>query len=300
MAVFKKLLKQFNEPYPGDFYLAHTIKTGLFIGGFVSLFFFIFEPFGLSELPRSAQSILYAGYGLIALLCIFYNDFFLPKLFPQAFKEKSWKIWKHILFTSWITLNIGLASYFLTRIAIKMAGYSPQNVSFTYVVKGAFFIAVFPITIITLIKLNMLLRQNQTIINESNPLISSHRSQLDGTNPDSKIIITAENEKDSFSCNLSDLIYISAEENYVDIFYQEEKTVRQLIRSSLSRVQEQLQLFHPQLFRCHRTYLINMDKIVSLSGNAQGLKLQLENVSLTIPVSRRYVSQFRQIIKNFA
>ena len=42
----------------------------------------------------------------------------------------------------------------------------------------------------------------------------------------------------------------------------------------------------PQFFRCHRTYLVNLDRVGHVSGNAQGYKLHLEGIDNLVPVSR--------------
>ena len=49
------------------------------------------------------------------------------------------------------------------------------------------------------------------------------------------------------------------------------------------------------LVRCHRSYMVNLNKVKNISGNAQGLKLELINHSEIIPVSRKYIP----IVKEF-
>ena len=46
--------------------------------------------------------------------------------------------------------------------------------------------------------------------------------------------------------------------------------------------------------QCHRTFLVNTEKIIRASGNAQGFTLQLKDLPETIPVSRKYVPQIRK------
>jgi DNA-binding LytR/AlgR family response regulator len=40
------------------------------------------------------------------------------------------------------------------------------------------------------------------------------------------------------------------------------------------------------IFRCHKSYLINLTQVAHISGNAQGYKLHLQNSTIEIPVSR--------------
>ncbi len=71
-----------------------------------------------------------------------------------------------------------------------------------------------------------------------------------------------------------------------------------LLRSSLTRIERQLRPFYPRLFRCHRAYIVNSARIVKVAGNAQGLKLTLKDAAAAIPVSRRYVDEFRRVIRD--
>jgi DNA-binding LytR/AlgR family response regulator len=61
---------------------------------------------------------------------------------------------------------------------------------------------------------------------------------------------------------LADLLFIQAEENYVQVFHKSEKPGRVLLRSSLTRIERQLRSFYPRLFRCHRTCIVNTAQIM--------------------------------------
>jgi DNA-binding LytR/AlgR family response regulator len=108
--------------------------------------------------------------------------------------------------------------------------------------------------------------------------------------------LVAENNKDTFQIALADLLYIEADENYVQVYYKGEKPGRVLLRSSLTRIERQLQPFYPRVFRCHRTCIVNTALIAKVSGNAQGLRLTLKDTAATIPVARRYVVEFRRLV----
>ena len=56
------------------------------------------------------------------------------------------------------------------------------------------------------------------------------------------------------------------------------------------------------LVRRHRSYIVNLKKVKNISGNAQGLKLELINQSEIIPVSRNIYplsSNFFYRIRNY-
>ena len=101
------------------------------------------------------------------------------------------------------------------------------------------------------------------------------------------------NKKQSFDLDPADILYIEAMQNYVIIHYMSGKNKEQkIVRNTLSAIEEQLQ--ESQVERTHRSYLVNRQRINSISGNAQGLKLELEGVDQKqIPVSRKYLKYFQ-------
>jgi DNA-binding LytR/AlgR family response regulator len=68
---------------------------------------------------------------------------------------------------------------------------------------------------------------------------------------------------------------------------------KKLLRNSLKAVTESL-VEHPQLFRCHKSYLVNLLNVVHVSGNAQGYKLHLLNTDFRVPVSRQHNEEIKK------
>ena len=74
----------------------------------------------------------------------------------------------------------------------------------------------------------------------------------------------------------------------------DENTLKKVTyRVTLSSLEIQLKEAS-SLIRCHRSYLVNLNKVKNISGNAQGLKLELINQSEIIPVSRNYIPIVKQ------
>ncbi|MCB0376761.1 MAG: LytTR family transcriptional regulator, partial [Sinomicrobium sp.] len=81
------------------------------------------------------------------------------------------------------------------------------------------------------------------------------------------------------------LLFVAAADNYIELHITEnEKVRRELIRNTLSAVESVLE---PAGFlRCHRSYLVNPDLVVRVSGNAQGYRLHFAETELSVPVAR--------------
>jgi DNA-binding LytR/AlgR family response regulator len=200
---------------------------------------------------------------------------------------------------SWVTLVIGLGCYLLSGAVCAHFGLSARWVRLQTIVFDTFIIAILPISIINLINYALLLRRNSRVVLEANRHLQQPAARPPAKDPSpAQVNLVAENNKDSFRVALADLLFIQAEENYVQVFHKGEKPGRVLLRSSLIRIERQLRPFYPQLFRCHRTRIVNIAQIVKVAGNAQGLKLTIRDSSATLPVARRYVSEFRRAIRD--
>ncbi len=296
--MLRKIRGALGSPYPLEPSLLPLLLYGLGCGLFVFLFFTVFEPWGFSLLPAAPRRALFAGYGLVTFLAIFLNGLLLPRLLPRLFREESWTLGRQILWMGWVTLTIGLGCYLLSRALCSHYGIPAHWVRLKTIVVDTFLIAIFPVTLINLANSALLLRRSARVVEEANRRLEGPgASPPKGSACAERLRITAENEKDSLDVILADLLCIQAEENYVRVHVRGETSPPPLLRSSLTRIERQLRSCHPPLFRCHRAWIVNTARIARVEGNAQGLKLTLKDAAGVIPVSRRYVHEFRRVIR---
>jgi hypothetical protein len=294
-----RVLALLRNPYPADYSLLAALGYGSGCGLFVYLFFTVFEPLGFALLPAAPRRALFIGYGLVTGLAIALHGLLLPRLRLRFFREENWSLGKQILWMLWVTLVIGMGCFLLSRAVCVHYGLPTDWVRLRTIVLDTFFIAVFPITVINLANYARLLHRTARVIQESNRHLQQPAARTRpeaGTTPP-MVELLAENNRDSFRVAFPDLLFIQAEENYVQVHHKNEKPGRVLLRSSLTRIERQLRPFHPRLFRCHRTCIVNMGQIARVDGNAQGLKLTLKDSPAVVPVARRYVGEFRRVLR---
>jgi len=91
---------------------------------------------------------------------------------------------------------------------------------------------------------------------------------------------------------LENLLYIESADNYVTIHYlNKSKLSHFLIRNSLKWMDENLTK-KSQLVRCHRSYIVNLDKVKVLRKNKGGIFMELDAIDTPdIPVSNSYYEQ---------
>jgi hypothetical protein len=103
-----------------------------------------------------------------------------------------------------------------------------------------------------------------------------------------------------FSVKKENLLYLESAENYVSICYLNKGRIsKYLLRDTLKKMEE---IFSgTEIVRCHRSYMINFDKVKVIRKEKDGLKLELDiPTDLDIPVSKTYVDNVMQTFSKFS
>jgi len=92
-----------------------------------------------------------------------------------------------------------------------------------------------------------------------------------------------------FSLQMDALYYIESDTNYITIFYSNQgKNEKYLMRSSLKMVLEENA--NDNLVRCHRSYIVNFEKVKLYKKDKEGGVIELSNDLLpVIPVSKSHL-----------
>lgn len=269
---------------------ARRWRTCLLYGGFVFLFLLVFQPFGLRQAPQGILTIS-LGYGLTTLLVMAVLNIALPPLFPSYFSEENWTVGREI---AWNLFNIGL-------IGLANLLYSRTLYFFSFSIKALLMmegftlaIGIFPIVASTLIKEARLKRKYERQSQTLNQALSEQVPAPNVATSVSRLVIPSENAGESLSLAPGEFLYIRSADNYLEVFFEGPQGLeRKVIRNSLKAVSANL-AEQPHLFRCHKSYLVNLKKVQRVSGNAQGYKLHLPGLDQPVPVSR----QWNEEIKN--
>jgi hypothetical protein len=135
---------------------------------------------------------------------------------------------------------------------------------------------------------------------DKNRLLNERVAQRTLTEIPKKGLIGFTDEKGELkiSIMLDNLIYIDSADNYATIHYiNKEKIANFLIRNSLKWMEENLTKETP-LVRCHRSYIINLDKVKVLRKTKAGIFLELDAPNAPdIPVSKTY---YEKVMEKFS
>lgn len=99
------------------------------------------------------------------------------------------------------------------------------------------------------------------------------------------------------SVKKENLLYLESSDNYVNIYYlNKEKISKFLLRNTMKKMEELFQ--NAEIIRCHRSYMVNFEKVKIIRKDKDGLQLELDLQSaIDIPVSRSY---FEKVMNTFS
>ena len=102
------------------------------------------------------------------------------------------------------------------------------------------------------------------------------------------VIISSENNKESFSIEVEKLVYITSEGNYVSFFIIDNNELKEkILRVTLIKIESFLKDYD-FIIRCYKSYIVNTKYVNKVAGNARGYLLKCNILDFYIPVSRKF------------
>lgn len=270
-----KISKLLKVPFPPP---QRSLKKFFFImllGICGSLFIFLYNPFEIAEQAGDLYiNILLFSLGVVFALSIIFMEWVIPWLFPRFFKN--WNIGKALFWYTLVFLFAGSINFLYKSYLGGFEDFTFLEWVFvlarTLAISGT--VAFFIVGLYQLLNRNKLAR-----------LVSGEH-----------FTIKASDGK-SYSLNLNQILYLSSDDNYVDIHYLENNHRKKLIvRSSLKHLEAQLVNPISPIKRCHRKFLINTDRVIVKKATSRSMLLELSGQPDSIAVSSQYVKDIKATI----
>lgn len=230
-----------------------------------------------------SERLLYAsGYFLICLMSLLINQYLLLRLISHL--SKDWKIWHHL---TWLVFNfftIAVGNLLFTH---YLGGVSFSLFGFLQLFGTTLLIGVPPVAFILLYRQNRLLKNHLDAAGGLDQKVELHQGRA-------KTIVNfyLPETKDSYQVEDSALLFIEAKRNYVHVHLRGSNTPR-IFRTTLSNLEQQLE-DHSGIVRCHRAFIVNLNKVIEVTGNSQGLQLHFDDDREPVPVSRSYLTSIKE------
>lgn len=279
-----------KQPYP--FYYDELKKVFLLLCSIALtsfVFTYLFDPFVVNVDEHKIDSLwIVVLHSVIPIPVAFVYLFLLKKSVKNI---ENWTLGKEFLHLIIILFIIGLFSFLIRDLIYT----NPDNWSFRYLweeIRNTFLVGSLILLIILPLNLERLISKHLKGLKTLTPHTYQHQQHIIHNNSSIKIVTSIKEE--NFELNIPSFLYAKVDSNYLEIFYKETKE-KELKRLTLKEFGDQLNSC-PFIFRVHRSYMVNLNEIESITGNAQGYKLSLKNYSQrVIPVSRSKIEEFNQV-----
>lgn len=278
----KKVINFLNRPY--GLYQDKKVKLIMILGyGFSFIVFVLFIPFEMNVWSDFRLFLIVFFTILInATICAIHLYVLQDLLF------KKFTILTTIFWWIWIDIVNGFINFIIGSIfrynKVFMWKYVYQDTL------AIMILDISPTIIILLIYHNYLLKKKIKTVNEINSNLVLYKNKLP---TDTSLALTSKNLTEVLTIDSNSLLYITTADNYIELFWKEDSQIKKtLLRNTLTNIEREIKRQCEFITRCHHSYVVNLKQIYSFSGNAAGYKIILDGISISIPVSRKYIDRF--------
>ena len=285
------MFENLNQPYQFNNNFKHNARTILFVSmGFILIVLYI-QPLGINFLKSEHDGYFVLGTGLLTAATLFLNTLFFPGIFPKMFDPAKWTIREELIWNFWMFLNLFVVFTFMAWLA-KTISYTDLPFFRT----GA--LSLLPLILFNLISYNLSLKLKVVnMIDSGKSWLKEEINAFQNSPAQESVHLVAENKKQAFAEEVERVILIHSSGNYVEIYWIDRKLAvrKRLFRQSFINVEKAL-ITSDVMLKCHRCWMVNINKVKKLKRAASGYHLELEGIEFTVPVSRNWIPVFKEKI----
>lgn len=297
-SLFLAMFSFWQRPFPPYVYSKGCYAAVLISGLAVFAILFFIEPFDLDEVSLSRKFLVSISFGCTTSFVTGLFILVIPKILPVLFDARGWTVGKEILFFCLLLTVVSAANVVVNMWLQKIpfsTGMMTMMIGYTLLVSAA------PVTLSVLVKQHMLLRRFQSeasLFNTMLPINVEDAATGESVVPEpalsAAITIAGDNQEEQLTLSPHDWVAAEASDNYCRIYFVQGAVPDSvLFRTTLKKLENQLEKV-PGLYRCHKSFLVNLEKVSHLSGNAQGYRLHLKEMELQVPVSRSLNAELKE------
>ncbi|MCS2690331.1 LytTR family DNA-binding domain-containing protein [Bacteroides sp.] len=288
----EKIRRYLQSPYPVVY---QRWKVVLISSLVVFLILLVLQPFGISGIEGHKFWILLGFMGVTAVF-LSIPVYLFACLFPEFYKEEGWTVWKQIVNLLMVILFIAVGNWLYSTFVF---GWGLRWDVFCVFALFTLVIGLFPTVLFILLNQNRLLAIHLEEATEMNLHLQRSVSAMESIETAEIVSLLSfqGGTRESMELDSKDLLYIESDGNYIRVNYQKGgRTMQCLLRMTMKQAEE-VTGGSPLVAKCHRAFLVNLRKVVKVSGNSQGYRLLLEGCPEEIPVSRAYSKQVKELME---
>jgi hypothetical protein len=269
-----------NKKLPGYLTEKGNIVTHiLFTAGFALLFLNVYTPFGVAtwlNVSKPTFFIYSSGVILAGILVVAISRVI---MYHSVRRGMELRVWHYL---AWVAAEIVAMALFFTLFEIVILDDSR---TFPELLRPSVLN-----TSLTLLLPYTMLWLYFSWRDSRNKLIEI-REQPDASGQKPMIPLRDEKGVLRMSLKRGDVLYMQGSDNYVTVWYQaQNKVTKFMLRNTLRTMEDELR--EELVIRCHRSYLVNIERVKLIRREKDGLQLELDSTPpSTVPVSRTYMHE---------
>ena len=251
----------------------------LFTAGFSLLFLNLYKPFGaitVYEVSKPTLFLYTSGVIMAGLLIVALSRFIMYLMLRRGMELV---IWQYLV---WVAAEIVAMALFFALFEIgilddqrsfpDLLGKSVMNTSLTLLLPYAMLWLYFS-------------------WHDNKIKLAELKEQPDSQGQKPMLPLRDEKGVLRLSLKRSDILYLQGSDNYVTVWYQSQSRIMKfMLRNTLRTMEDELG--QESIKRCHRSYLVNIERVKLIRREKDGLQLELDSTPpSTVPVSRTYMHE---------
>jgi hypothetical protein len=263
---------------------SNNVKMILLTALFALLFINLFQPFGSRDWYPDLSDIKYFAYSSLIILTGMLVVVISRTVLISYSKKHDILKWHYAIF---IFCEIIAMSIFYTLFSVLLPKDGLSRETSEIFKQSLFNTALVLLLPYTISWLYLSWKEKSSILAD----IEQGKSNI--KQPKSLIAFHDEKGDLKISVMLENLLYVESADNYATIYYiNKSNRSHYMIRNSLKWIEENLTEDTP-LIRCHRSYIVNLDRVKILKKEKSGIVLELDaEATPNIPVSKTYYDSF--------
>lgn len=272
---YMKITDYLKTPFPRPARNRKNLLWVIAVGLSASIFILLYKPFGIENTTGELfVDLIIFSLGILFIFSVLFMEWIIPGVFPKWFRN--WTLGKALL---WYTLVL----VFIALVNFLYKSYWSNFLEFTWIdflmVLGRTFIISITVCFFVLGIWQYVNRRKMALIsaNETYRVTTLNSQEMD--------------------LKLKDTLYISSDDNYVDIHYLSGGERKKLVlRSSLKNIEKQVTNPLSPIHRCHRRYLINIAHFKIKDPRSRSMLVGLKDYQDELPVSKQYSRSIRKLL----
>lgn len=253
----------------------------------ILLFLLLFKPFGVYDPELRMHYTFICFFHALNPSLILFAYFSFLNYFRKENGQPQWTLLKEYLHIVIILILMGSVSFLIRDLLYN----NRDNWSLRYFfeeVRNCFVAGIFFYFFLRLSGFYFESKKGSPSLLQFVPIALNPEKIIPQTN----IFISTQVKQDDFHLDIEHLLFAKADGNYIELIRKADNHIcTEVKRISLTQFETQI-AGHPNFFRCHRAYLVNMFKVEKISGNSQGYLLSFNETDLKVPVSRMQTESF--------